>query len=281
MPKIWVDFKRLLRAVQPIALASVLALGGCNDSMTPDPQLITPGGPSNATAVTLATLDVTTCQYGGEYPNCKSAPIDWGWNPNFPPVTPTGTSATGDGGGGTSPNGDNTAPPDTVTPCDPTLPGLGDTTVQAGLTRLWEHSNPYATQMGDRRERFAWLVYTPDGGWVLHEVTIQSSVCGFDGEIPWPPEGKAAIRAFVHVHPYRFGEVIPVCGGASANHSLGYLPYEGIPSDIDRETSLSLGEQVYGTSGAALTGLIIDSDNILAFVGNDMSRDGAMKRCGY
>jgi hypothetical protein len=134
--------------------------------------------------------------------------------------------------------------------------------------------------MGDRREHFGWLVQTDAGGWAFHDMGISANVCGFNGNVPWPPEGTAAIVAFVHTHPYAPNEPIPVCADATTARISGVAPYGGTPSDIDRETSTRLGEQLYGP-GHTLPGLILDSSDILSFNGNDTSRDGAIARCGY
>ena len=95
-------------------------LGACSDGIT-DVSTIAPGGRSD-TDFQLETLEVTACQYGGEYPNCKSAPIEGSTTSSS-----TGTSAgSTSGGGGTtttqsSPSEGLVADDETIT-CDG-LPG--------------------------------------------------------------------------------------------------------------------------------------------------------------
>lgn len=263
-----------------LALAALIGAAACSE--TPSGPFAH-AGPSFATYFQLPGLEATACQYGGEYPDCKHAPIDWGWDPNFPPPQPTGTTATGTGGSG-DPN--QPPPPDTARkdttkpPCNTPAPALNDSGVQAGLAKLWQESNYLAPRIGDRKERMGWLVHTDNGGWAFHEVSVSGNVCGYDGDIPWPPEGLAAIVAFVHTHPYAIGENIPVCNGATTQGLAGVLPYDGTPSDIDRATSVALGEALYGP-GHTLPGLILDSRNIIGFNGTDVTKDGAIARCGY
>jgi len=98
------------RVVALVAFAHALAISACGD--VPTGSQVRPGHLSG-TDFQEEGLVVTACQYGGEYPNCKSAPIDDGYDPNLPPAEPTGTSGTGDGGGGGTTTGD-TPPPDST-----------------------------------------------------------------------------------------------------------------------------------------------------------------------
>jgi hypothetical protein len=99
-----------------VAAAGVLvaAIAACSDAVT-NPGA-TPSRPSFVDGFQLETVAVTTCQYGGEYPNCKPKPPEPGG------TTPTTSPATGgaSGGGGGGGTGDNSQPPDsTQTTCDP------------------------------------------------------------------------------------------------------------------------------------------------------------------
>jgi hypothetical protein len=157
---------------------------------------------------------------------------------------------------------------------------LNDPDVQAGFDQLWKESNPPPAPLGDRKEHFGWLVWTESGGWAFHDTGLTGNVCGLDAEIPYPPEGAAAIRAFVHTHPYAPDEIIPVCSETDTERIVGYAPYGGTPSRLDRMTSVRLGERLYGP-GHTLSGLILDSKDILSFVGFNTDRDGGISRCGY
>ena len=100
-----------------VAVAGVLVavLAACADGVT-DAGRGGPSGPSFVDSFELETVAVTTCQYGGEYPNCKPKPPESGG------TTPSTSPATGgsDGGGGGGGTGDNPEPPDsTQNTCDP------------------------------------------------------------------------------------------------------------------------------------------------------------------
>lgn len=110
-----------------IFLLTVVAagLGACTDR--PAPTQVEPEGPRLIETLQLPGVEGTACQYGGEYPDCKPAPLPPGGEVQPTPEPelpgPEGTSTGTPGGGGT------VVPPDSF-PCDPGV----DTTCLVPLT---------------------------------------------------------------------------------------------------------------------------------------------------
>jgi hypothetical protein len=246
----------------------VLGLSACADRITGPREV---GRGAVPTIYALPAIDATTCRYGGEYPACNSGPLpgreDTGSNPGTEdPYTPEG--------GSTPPPepADTSKPP----PCQTDNPVLNDANVQTGLDTLWKASNPDARALGDRRERFAWIIQTA-GGYELRDMGITGTFCGIDASVYPPPEGKGAVVGWVHTHPYHDGETVLTCG-SSANQIVGYNTYSSAPSDYDRSTAPQLAEFI-GKPG--LPGYLIDTRKIVSFVGRDKRQDRPYNRCGY
>lgn len=168
--------------------------------------------------------------------------------------------------------------PDAGGPCNTGAPVFDNIKVQQGMSKLWDESNYEATAIGDRREHFGWIVQNADGSYDLWDAGVAGTVCGYDGDVPYPPQGPDAIVAFVHTHPYDNGENVPTCT-ASSHQVTGVGEYHSQASDYDRDTSIQLGKAL-GRTGP-LSGVILDADNITVFTGNDTSKDGGTPRCGY
>jgi hypothetical protein len=141
-------------AVAAVVLLAVV-LAGCTDLPT-DPRFAT-GGPSSIGSFTLPAVEVTACQYGGFYPDCKSPPPSGG---TVAPTSPSSPSGPNSGGGTTGSGGTPTPPPDTTRrpPCNTTDSIINYPAVQAALRNLWVSSNPSATNMYERKEQGGWIV---------------------------------------------------------------------------------------------------------------------------
>jgi hypothetical protein len=160
-------------------------------------------------------------------------------------------------------------------PCNTGDPFIDDPKIGEGFTQLWQASNAGAN-MGQRREVFGWVVQTATGFRIEMITTVAS--CGGDfRDVPWPVEGPDAVAGFIHTHPYDLGEDILTC---NANGQVsGFREYDGTPSDIDRQTSIALGELLGRTK--PLAGLILDGAGIRLFVGNESNMNLSITRCGY
>ena len=99
-------------AVQAVSVFGFVVLAACSDGVTgPGGGGLLPTGPDYLDSFQLETLEVTSCQYGGTYPNCQSAPSSGGTTT----AQPNG-GAPGGGSGGTT--GSTTGSEPTPT-CDP------------------------------------------------------------------------------------------------------------------------------------------------------------------
>jgi hypothetical protein len=78
---------------------------------------------------------------------------------------------------------------------------------------------------------------------------------------------------FVHTHPYQVGENIVDCSLRSVQ------TYDGTPSDVDRKTSVALGNH-FGL-GRPLPGYIIDKDGYYRYDGQGNTATPRRARCGY
>jgi len=114
-----------------------LVIVSCSDAPT-DPYSRQVGGPAfTGTTLTLNPLDVTACQYGGEYPNCKPATATRG-DAGVAPTPSSDPAAPSSGGAGTAPSPDSSysAPSDTTNDFSsrncPQL--LGGKVITAGVT---------------------------------------------------------------------------------------------------------------------------------------------------
>lgn len=164
-------------------------------------------------------------------------------------------------------------PPPPEGPCQTGDDFLDEPKTAEGFAQLWQASNVDAN-LGLRREAYGWIVKTATGFRI--DMLGTTSFCGGDLNFPHPPEGPDAIAGFIHTHPYSKGEEILACG---ANGEVRYTVYEGEPSTIDRNTSVTLGESL--GRAKPLAGLILDANAIHVFVGHDASMNLSMNRCGY
>lgn len=157
---------------------------------------------------------------------------------------------------------------------------INDVAKDEGLARLWTASNPSAS-IGERREKAGWIVRDAQGVVRVREWNLPSTVCGMDGTPPEPPEGWASIIGFVHTHPYKVGEPIPVCG-SNMNQVTGFNTYLGVESDADKETSKIFGQEIpWSGRPAPLPGIYLDNDAVQKFVGSDSNQHQGAQRCGY
>jgi hypothetical protein len=236
-------------------------LSACSDSPTGPTARGRPGGPLAGTTIQVEGVTGTACQYGGEYPNCKSAPIDDGYNPNLPPSGgPSGTSAGGDGSSGGTNTGDDTEQPPPDTACKTGDPKLDSPEVQQGLANMWAASNPNLSQM-DRREQAGWIVATGTGSYKIVPVTnLVSTPCSASFDLT-SPQGAVAL---VHTHPYKIGEWVTACGPPSG-------VYYGGGSRTDQRTADALG----------MNGFVIDKNNIWEYGGTAYRIQRSYNRCGY
>lgn len=197
-------------------------------------------------------------------PGDDSPPVmaDCYWIPPPPPyVPPPEGDPPPDGGGG-----DNPGEPADCNTSDPIVNSLGSGTATMGFHALWNASYPNEPMML-RREMGGWIVRTSDGRYEIVLWKIQGTVCGIDGNVgPMPTWGT--VVAFIHTHPYRYGESVPVCD-QYGNPTTTMVPYSSIPSNEDLKMSATLG----------LPGYILDGD----WVSTHTATKGKTfaKRCGY
>lgn len=231
----------------------------------------------------LPPVQITACGdgYYGTYPNCipynvdplayQEDPCYWDYYSYDCPgyVDPDDL---GDGG-----YTYDWQPGDPGTPCDTGVPYVDDSVVNYGMAQLWKASNPDAP-LSQKVEAGGWIVRRSDGSYYVYPWPGHGNNCGWNTEVPWPPEGKGAIVAFVHTHPYFTGNPIPVCDPNDATKIVGYVPYEGEPSDMDHATATSLGQQL-GRPGA-LPGVILDKASTITF-SDANSNNVIYRRCGF
>jgi hypothetical protein len=261
----WVVPLRLAAAA--VALATIAA---CADTPTGPRGLGPDGRPLAGTTIQLPGIGTTVCQYGGEYPDCKSAPIDDGYDPNAPQTPPPSTSGTGDGGGGTStsdPPPDTTQKDTTKNPCNTSDPILNSPDFATGAQSLWAQSNyGPSTPQADRREQYSWIVQTSTG-YSFVPIGTTPQPCGMgSAEYLSPPPGTVA---FIHTHPWTDGEMQTTCGPRQAR-------YFGLPSEDDVAAAAQL----------TLPGYILDTKRITQFDGNSgpapaNAIQSQTPRCGY
>jgi hypothetical protein len=264
------------------AVVGTIILAGCTDGPT-QPQLREPSGH------VLHSGEDPYCGFGG-WGDCTLEPITSA--PGDGCVSPatqidycqggstgnTGDTGTWGGTGGTTTGGatGNPPPPEDTIPkdsCRTGSPVFDDPTFRAGLADLWQKSNADAN-LAQRKEQFGWVVRTATGYRIAY--LGAGNFCGFDGTVPAPAEGYAAVTGFIHTHPYEAGEIIVSC---DANMSIGTAVYHNDPSTIDRTNSISLGNAL-GRPGP-LPGVIVDKNRLTLYAGMDSTTDVPQRRCGY
>ncbi|HSU15615.1 hypothetical protein [Longimicrobium sp.] len=247
--------------------AAALGLAACSDAVTN--PVVRPGGPSAATEVTLSELDVTTCQYGGEYPNCKPKPVDGGSAGVAPTPSSDPAAPSSGGSGGTNP------PPDTAQPCHTGYAMLDDPKVQRRMRELFARSNPDSA-MSRRREQGGWLVRLADGTFDVTPFPADwpSDPCQIT--VPAQFSSPPNTVGMLHSHPYSAGERLTNCPRQPLwNGTSAVLNYSGDTSLADDATMLALRSRY-----PSLMGIMIDKDHIVAYNGNP-AESLPVKRCGY
>ena len=223
----------------------------------------------------LGGLTVNACQYGGEWPNCEEQKL--------PKITVKETAFCYDGvcdsgvqplGGGSSATPPDPDPEPEPEPCNTGDPVLDSPAVLEGMDSLMKASNPDAV-LFSRAETGGWVVRTSTG-FRIDQWPVTASFCGGDFTVAHPAEGPGAIVGFIHTHPYSVGENVIACG---SDGQTSIQTYQGLPSDVDRNTSVSLGTAL-GRAGP-LPGIIIDKSGIREYAGWDLAKDEPHARCGY
>jgi len=177
-------------------------------------------------------------------------------------------------GGGGAPGGGGTPtdpPPPSPDTCNTGDPIVDDRQVTEGLASLWAQSNPDAN-LYSRVEKAGWIVEYPAGQFSIMQFTgTERFGCGDYRNVPMPAQGT--VVGFVHTHPYQVGENIVDCSLRSVQ------TYDGTPSDVDRKTSVALGNH-FGL-GRPLPGYIIDKDGYYRYDGQGNTAAPRRARCGY
>jgi hypothetical protein len=281
-PRWWFREQRGIGVLQAGALLAFLA--GCSDAVT-DPRFAT-GGPSSIGSFTLPAVEVTACQYGGWYPDCKDPA------PSGGTVAPTSPSAPQEpsSGGGTSGGGTPVQPPDTTKrpACNTGDPVLDSKAIQDVMRQLWLSSNPTATSTWSRKEQGGWIVSDGHGGYsfmAFNDVTYQAcSITPNNGSYPVPPPGVQVI-AWLHTHPYEFGEWAEACKYRDNGGTGIYImpTYKGGESSDDDIVGNNINTTLAGQGQAAAAGYVIDNDGISRFrpIAGTAFKFKPINRCGY
>jgi hypothetical protein len=246
-------------------------------------------GPASTT-FTLETIEVTACQYGGIYPDCKSPAPSGGTVGPTSPSAPSGPS----GGPASSGGGSSTIPPDTAkrAACKTGNDIIDSPAVQAAFRQIWLNSNPAATNTWDRREQGGWIV--PSGnGYTFQSFTDMSSyACSMspgDDYAPMPPSNAVA---WVHTHPFAYGEFQESCKlFDTIVKGLVVTPtYLGTPSIDDIVMGNRINSRLAAMGKAPIQGIMIDNEGIKRFLpAQQMTGDSTVaiplgtgiQRCGY
>ena len=268
-----------------ISGAALAAFSACSDVVT-NPRVAPGGGPNDVTAVTLETIDVTACQYGGWYPDCKDPASSGGSVAPSSPSSPEYPSS----GGGTYNGGAPVPPPDTTKrpPCNTGDPVLDSKAVQDALRQLWLNSNPTATSTWSRKEQGGWIVSDGQGGYsfmAFSDVTFQAcSITSANGSYPVPPPGVNVV-AWVHTHPYEYGEWAEACRIRDNNGVGIYVTptYHGAESHDDDIVGNNLNSALSAQGQPAVYGIVIDNDGIYRFrpIAGTAYKFKPVNRCGY
>jgi hypothetical protein len=274
----------------------VLTVAGCGDAVTlpggsgpaPDVTTVAPSA-SESTSGTCCDevivivprcdpyMELDWCKdEGGE---CMSSQSETGGEEYQGTMTCPGE---GGGGGYKPPPGsepkpcpDYGCPPAEPEPADTCNTGdaiVDDPEVSAGLSSLWQQSNP-DDHLWNRAEKAGWIVEYPAGQFSIVQWSggTERFGCGDYPALALPTQGT--VVGFVHTHPYAVGEAITDCDLASVQ------TYDGTPSDFDRKA----GEILGATLGrqAPLPGYIIDKDGYYRFDGQLNKATPRRARCGY
>lgn len=288
--------------------AALLTFGACADSPTsPDQQ--TPAQEISSGEGPVLDVQVQGCVVGGicSLPPISSDPsepppdCDVWWKPDCGACATGGIISGPEGGmsvqgcpdvppGG--PGGSGTPPPPGGDPgaicptaaastcpsepppadtCKTGDPIVDDPQVSEGLASLWAQSNPDAN-LYQRVEKAGWIVEYPAGQFSIMQFTgTERFGCGDYRNVPMPAQGT--VVGFVHTHPYAVGENIADCSMRSVQ------TYDGTPSDVDRKSSVALGNH-FGL-GRPLPGYIIDKDGYYRYDGQGNTATPRRVRCGY
>lgn len=254
-----------------LAALAVLLTAACADSPT-GPFIAPDGGPSKIGV--WAPGDGGKCDPWLSLDWCE--PDDGGCMTSQPPEgTPeefVGMQGCAPGGGGPGGGGTPTdPPPPSPDTCNTGDPIVDDREVSEGLASLWAQSNPDAN-LYSRVEKAGWIVEYPAGQFSIMQFTgTERFGCGDYRNVPLPAQGT--VVGFVHTHPYQVGENIVDCSLRSVQ------TYDGTPSDVDRKSSVALGNH-FGL-GRPLPGYIIDKDGYYRYDGQGNTATPRRARCGY
>lgn len=284
------ELRARLRRPSTVPLAAAIlavVLAGCSDALT-DPRLAPDGGPNGITNLTLDGIEVTACQYGGFYPDCKAPPPSGG---TVMPTSPTAPSLPGSGGGTWGSSGTPT-PPDTTKrlACNFTGDSLIDNAdVQAGLRQAWVNSNPSAPSTFDRREQGGWIVAN---GWAGHNTisfvpytNVTSTPCQITPAGDFWDFPSGLILASVHTHTGSFGEVMDACRYRDPATGFMVTPiYRDEVSGPDYAGLAEMNRRLAAQGRPAIHAYVIDQDGIRgynAMPGQTATYAVPIQRCGY
>lgn len=227
----------------------------------------------------LEGLTATGCTWGGVWPNCYSKPASLA-QMQCGALDPycSGGGTTGDPEGGWTGEGTGDSPNPPPPPCRTGDAALDAPPVQAAFGDLMTRSHPEA-EMANRLEKGAWIIQTPAGySAQLFPETWTLGPCGI--EMPANTVPPAGAVAWVHTHPYAYGEELTSCDKTAVTIGgvtfLAPLTYTNDPSEPDGAVS----------SRFNLTGYILDKDKITRFEGDPASPSKfritqRVDRCGY
>jgi hypothetical protein len=156
------------------------------------------------------------------------------------------------------------------------------------MRQLWLNSNPTATSTWSRKEQGGWIVSDGHGGYSFmpfQDVTYQAcSITPNNGSYPVPPPGVNVV-AWIHTHPYEYGEWAEACRYRDNNgagiYVMGY--YYGHESRDDDRVGNNLNSALAGQGQAPVYGIVIDNDGIFRFrpIAGTAYKFQPLNRCGY
>lgn len=253
------------------SLAPLVLLGGflagCTDSPTAA-RFRAGDGPSDVTAVTLPPIEVTACQYGGFYPDCKDPLPSGGSVSPMSRLPPAGPQS----GGGTS----GTPPPDT-TPCRTNMRMLDDSVTQAAFRTIWAKSNYAPTvDMAQRSEHGGWLIQDPATNVYRFQLFPEEWSRSCEIDIPAGTVPPSNTVALLHSHPFHRGELLTACPGLVTPTRVIPVGYRNDTSFSDDSTVMAINRSA---ASGAMVGLMIDADSVTAFTST--ASQIKVNRCGY
>lgn len=199
-----------------------------------------------------------------------------------------GGGGSGGGGGGTPP--DDPLPGDTI-PSDTTCRATGDTLVdktqvQDVFQRVWDGSNADARDPWQRRERGGWILKTATGYSFQEFTDWRSEPCAMAPLNPAALSSPDNAVAWLHSHPFEYGEAQISCKFISEVTGLVTIPiYRGGPSRDDIRVANEINSRRNDRGLGNIDGFVIDKDRILRFMPLGVSTARldypAINRCAY